>query len=203
MSLAGKEVLIKSVAAALLIYTMSCFQLPIQLAKEIEQIIARFWWRDQKTKKGVHWLAWNKVAKRKDYGGLGFKEVLDFNLCNLDSLLAKVLQAKYYPNMSFLEAPMEWGTSWGWKRILQGRKILKVGIRWRVGDGRSIQVVRDPWLPIPRTFWPISRHTEMSLMVADMVSIGGTWKREVIERCFNAHEAHIILSMPPEPVWVF
>ena len=43
--------LIKSVMAALPIYIMSCFQLPIQLAKEIEQIIARFWWRDQRIKK--------------------------------------------------------------------------------------------------------------------------------------------------------
>ncbi|KAB2597795.1 ribonuclease H protein [Pyrus ussuriensis x Pyrus communis] len=87
------------------------------------------------------------------------------------------------------------GTSWGWKGILQGRKILKSGIRWRVGDGRNIQVLEDPWLPTPRTFRPISRPPEMPRMVADMVFIGGTWKREVVERCFNVDEAHIILSM--------
>lgn len=46
LSVAGKEVLIKSVASALPNYTMSCFQLPIQLAKEIEQVIAQFSWRD-------------------------------------------------------------------------------------------------------------------------------------------------------------
>ncbi|KAM1814992.1 hypothetical protein ACFX11_028589 [Malus domestica] len=46
LSVAGKEVLLKTVATALPNYTMSCFQLPIQLAKEIEQVIARFWWRD-------------------------------------------------------------------------------------------------------------------------------------------------------------
>ncbi|XP_070665131.1 uncharacterized protein [Malus domestica] len=87
-SVAGKEVLIKSVAAAFPIYTISCFQLPIQLAKEIEQVIARFWWRDQKTKKGIHWVAWNKVAKTKASGELGFKEIIDFNL----ALLAKTHQ---------------------------------------------------------------------------------------------------------------
>ena len=141
--------LIKSVAATLPIYTMSCFQLPIQLAKEIEQIIARFWWRDQKMKKGVHWLAWRKVVNRKASGGLGFKEIIDFNLamlakvgwhliCNPELLLDKVLKAKYYPNSPFLEASVGRGTSWGWKGILQGRKILKSGIRWRVGDGRNI-----------------------------------------------------------------
>lgn len=40
LSMAGKEILLKSVATALPNYTMSCFQLPIQLAKEIEQVIA-------------------------------------------------------------------------------------------------------------------------------------------------------------------
>ncbi|XP_070672091.1 uncharacterized protein [Malus domestica] len=53
----GKEVLLKSVATALSDYTMSCFQLPVQLAREIEQVIAHFWWRDQKTQKGIHWVA--------------------------------------------------------------------------------------------------------------------------------------------------
>ncbi|XP_068331493.1 uncharacterized protein [Pyrus communis] len=162
-SIAGNEVLIKSVAVALPNYTMSCFQLPIQLAKEIEQVIARFLWRDQKTKKGVHWVAWSKVAKRKSKGGLGFKEIISLNLamlakvgwhiiCNPDSLLAKVLQEKYYLSSSFLDGPAGRGTSWGWKGILYQRKVFKVGIRWRVGDGRSIQIVKDPWLPTPRTF---------------------------------------------------
>lgn len=55
-------------------------------------------------------------------------------------------------------------------------------------DGRSIQVLEDPWLPIPRTFRPLSRHPEMPKMVADMVAIDGTWKREIVQRCFNIDE---------------
>ncbi|XP_068339018.1 uncharacterized protein [Pyrus communis] len=73
------------------------------LAKEIEQVIARFWWKDQKTQKVVHWMAWRKVAKCMTFGGLGFKEIIAFNLamlvkvgwciiCNPDTLLAKMPQ---------------------------------------------------------------------------------------------------------------
>lgn len=87
-------------------------------------MIARFSWRDQKLKKGVHWIAWNKVAKRKSSGGLGFREIISFNLvmlgkvgwhimCNPESLLARVPCAKYFPSLSFLDAPVGRGTSWG------------------------------------------------------------------------------------------
>ncbi|KAM2075386.1 hypothetical protein ACFX1T_038282 [Malus domestica] len=154
-----------------------------ELAKEIEQVIVRLWWQDQKTKKGVHWLAWNKVSKRKSIGGLGFKETISFNLamlakvgwrliCNPNSHLARVLRAKYFPTSSFIDALVGRGTSWGRKGILQGRKVLKLGIRWRVGDGRSIRVMKDPWLPTPRTFLPISRHDEMPGRVEDPIAPG-------------------------------
>lgn len=46
LSVARKEVFLKSVTTALPNYTMSWFQLPIQLAREIEQVIDRFWQRD-------------------------------------------------------------------------------------------------------------------------------------------------------------
>ncbi|KAB2626693.1 hypothetical protein D8674_020311 [Pyrus ussuriensis x Pyrus communis] len=157
-----------------------------------EELLQDFGGRDQKTKKGIHWMAWNKVAKKKDSSGLGFKEIIDFNLamlakvgwrliCNLDSLLARILQAKYDPSLSFMDAPVGRNTSWGWKGILQGRKILKAGVRWWVEDGRCIQIATDPWLPIPRTFRSNSCHQEMPTLVADLVDMGGKWKREVIE----------------------
>ncbi|XP_070668847.1 uncharacterized protein [Malus domestica] len=88
--------------------------------------------------------------------------------CNPDSLLVKVLQAKYYPSSSFLEAPVGKGT-------LQGRKVFKVGIRWRVRDENIIHIVKDSWLPTLRTCQPISRHEEMSRMVADMVVPRGVY----------------------------
>ncbi|XP_050133196.1 uncharacterized protein LOC126609285 [Malus sylvestris] len=144
--------------------------------------------------KGCSLACLEKVAQRKISGGLGFKAVIEFNLamlakvgwrliCAPESLLAKVLKAMYYPNSSFLEASVGRGTSWGWKGILQGRKILKSGIRWRVSDGSNIRVIEDPWLPTPRTFRPLSRHPEMPQMVAKLVSIDETWEREIIQRC--------------------
>ncbi|XP_070668773.1 uncharacterized protein [Malus domestica] len=156
---------------------------------------------DQKTKKGIHWMAWNRVAKKKSLGGgLGFKEIIAFNvamlakvgwriICKLDSLLTKVLKEKYFPSSTFLDATVGRGTLWGWKGILQGRNVLKAGLRWRVGDCRSVKVLSDPWLPTPRTFKPLSRHVDMPTMVSEFVAQGGKWRMELVKRCFNSDEA--------------
>lgn len=50
--------------------------------------------------------------------------------------------------------------SWAWRSILAGRNILKKGWRWNLGNGFSIDVWRDPWLPsvsrILSMAWPIA-----------------------------------------------
>ena len=43
LSKAGKEVLIKAVAQAIPIYTISCFKLPDSLCDELKSMIRNFW----------------------------------------------------------------------------------------------------------------------------------------------------------------
>ena len=54
LSPAGKEVLIKSVAMAMPNHAMECFKLPVGTCKEMERVIAQFWWRRQSKAKGCH-----------------------------------------------------------------------------------------------------------------------------------------------------
>ncbi|XP_037495366.1 uncharacterized mitochondrial protein AtMg00310-like [Jatropha curcas] len=113
---AGREILLKTVLHALPNYLMSLFLLPKTLCTELERIMNRFLWGSGRNySQGIHWLAWNKMAIPKVFGGLGFRKIHEFNIAllgkqgwklmvNPDSLAARVLKAKYFPTCSFLEA---------------------------------------------------------------------------------------------------
>lgn len=66
---------------------------------------------------------------------------------NPNSLLARTYKAKYYPNHHFLEAKIGGNPSFIWSSILEAQGVIMSNYRWRVGDGVSINIWRDPWLP--------------------------------------------------------
>jgi hypothetical protein len=94
----------------------------------------------------------------KKEGGLGYKNLHTFNLAmlakqgwrmlnNPESLCARVLKAKYFPNTDILGAKPREGISYTWRSILKGIEVVRSGVIKRVGDGTSISVWSDPWLP--------------------------------------------------------
>jgi hypothetical protein len=84
LSKAGREVLVKSVAQAIPAYCMSSILLPESLGEELEKIINSFWWGSNKASgRGINWLRWEKLAMRKEFGGMGFRHLYDFNLAML------------------------------------------------------------------------------------------------------------------------
>jgi hypothetical protein len=84
LSKAGREVLVKSVAQAIPTYCMSTILLPETLGEELERMINSFWWGTNKASgRGINWLRWEKLAMRKEHGGMGFRHFYGFNLAML------------------------------------------------------------------------------------------------------------------------
>lgn len=94
---------------------MSCFLLPIGLANQITSVVRQFWWSTYKDRYKIPWIAWKKVASSKAIGGLGFRDIRDFNIALLtkqswrilthpESLLTRVYKVKYFNKSSILEA---------------------------------------------------------------------------------------------------
>ena len=73
-------------------------------------------------------------------------------------MLHRVLKAKYLPDCSFMEASIPSHSSYAWRSIAQARHIIRQGTRWRLGNGKSINIWRDKWvspsspftIPFPR-----------------------------------------------------
>jgi hypothetical protein len=89
---------------------------------------------------------------------MGFRYFQSFNLAMLDkqiwrlidepnSLCARVLQAKYYPQGNILQAGPKAGSSFTWQSLLAGLATSKRGFIWRVGNGEDIKIWSDPWIP--------------------------------------------------------
>lgn len=79
ISQGGREVLVKSVAQTLPTYTMSVFLLPLEITKDIERSISKFWWgANSNDKNRIHWMNWSRLSHIKLQGGwvLGISEIL-------------------------------------------------------------------------------------------------------------------------------
>lgn len=107
-----KEILPKSVLQAIPTYAMSLFLLPKGLCDELMQISRVFWWGKGGDKKGLAWKKWDQMCRTKEERGLGFRDTETFNFTLLakqgwiliqfpDSLVARVLKTRYFPNSSF------------------------------------------------------------------------------------------------------
>jgi len=143
-------------------YCMGVFQLPISLCKEVNAMMQSFWWSHMSKTSKIHWMRWDCMGKSKAAGGLEFRDLVIFNqallakqgwriIQNPNSLAARILRAKYYQNSCFMEAPIGARASFVWRSICSARSLLSHGLLLRVGDGKSIKIWGDRWLPTPIT----------------------------------------------------
>jgi hypothetical protein len=56
LSIGGKEILLKAVAQAILVYAMSVFKIPIGICKIMTDAILQFWWGDDENSNKMHWI---------------------------------------------------------------------------------------------------------------------------------------------------
>ena len=136
LSKVGKEVLIKAMALAIPTYTISCFKLPDSLCDEITNMIRNFWWGQRHEERKIPWISWEKLCEPKEGGGLGFKNLKLFNLALLakqgwrlqvgqESLVYKVLKAKYFPRSDFINASIGHNPSYTWRSIMAAQNLVK------------------------------------------------------------------------------
>jgi len=77
--------------------------------------------------------------------------------------------------------------------------VLLRGSRWLLGDGRSLNIWEDRWLPRPRTFKPVTPRNERyaNWRVGDLIDHDNvTWRESLVRDIFLPYDAECILSIP-------
>ena len=104
--------MINSVAQSIAVFAMGCFDITKEMCNQISAMIPKYWWSNQDKEKCTHCVSWEKLVASKSDGGLGFRDLYSFNMAvlakqgwrlieNQESLCARILKAKYYPNTDF------------------------------------------------------------------------------------------------------
>lgn len=209
LSWSGKEVLIKAVAQAIPTYAMSVFKFPQSLCDQIQSAIRKFWW-GCKQKRKIYWNRWSLLCGKKKDGGLGFRDLESFNDAMIakqiwrlmekeDSLVARLLKAKYYPGCGLFDAELGSKPSFTWRSLHGARWVVDKGTRWLVGNGESINVWTSPWIPRPRGFRVVttSGSDNASLKVSHVINnLSREWNKELLYETFLPIDVELILSIP-------
>jgi hypothetical protein len=143
-------------------------------------------------------------------GGMGFHDIVNFNKALLakqiwrlwkfpDSLIATIMKAKYYPNCSVLEADCGKKRSFAWRSIQGSSDLIKEGLVWRAGNGKSIRIWKDRWLKSPTTYKIISHpkildpNSIVSALIEDNTK---WWNLGLLHQLFSSDEVKSIQALP-------
>ena len=120
-------------------YAMNLYIFSLDLCRELEKMMNSFWWGNNRSgSRGINWMRWEKFCKPKVHGEIGFKQLHSFNiamlgkqgwrlLSNPNSLVVRILRARYYPLSSFGKATMGSNPSYAWRSIMAAHTVIIQG----------------------------------------------------------------------------
>eukprot|EP00253_Pinus_taeda_P025789 PITA_25789 len=122
LSRADRLVLIKFILMAVPVYWASLTWVPKGNLSSIDKLCNRFLWLGSKSEKVTPWIAWDKVARPKEWGGWDCRKRLPKT-----------------PRVV-------------WKAVVTSVKVIEKGLAWSVGNGTQIELGRDPWIGCTESF---------------------------------------------------
>ena len=131
--------------------------------ERLECIQRRFLWGGGLDQNKIAWVKWETICLPKEKGGLGIKDINNFNLAllgkwkwslfqNHRELWARVLESKYGGCRSLDEASRDTNDSIWWRDLKmalhhpQQENAFHNGMVWRVGCGDRIKLWEDRWI---------------------------------------------------------
>ena len=154
----SRATLIKVSMTSILIYATQTTPLPQKISHQIDKMSCNFLWGDTDHHSGYHTVKWETVTLPKEAGGLGIPSTQHRNhailmnqawrlYTNPTTLWAQVLKAKYFPHATLFTSPRNSRGFHIWITFLLEAQLILKGMSWIVGNGQTIRIWKDPWLP--------------------------------------------------------
>nr|KAJ0184832.1 hypothetical protein LSAT_V11C900454780 [Lactuca sativa] len=223
LSYAGRLQLISAVLASLPVYWASVVLLPKGINKEIGKIMREFLWKSGQNRKGAAKVSWNEICKPKSYGGLGLKNLNDWNIALLSSRIWKLISGQNslwvkWVNCYLLEGRSFWDVgpkdkmSWSWRNLLKIRPSLRDFFYSRIGNGKGTSMWYDNWHQLGPLSYVLSPReiTNAGYNIRDKVSdviVDENWNwpsewTEIIPQLGDFPVPRIIREKKDEVYWV-
>ncbi|XP_062088539.1 uncharacterized protein LOC133795106 [Humulus lupulus] len=145
LSYAGRITLINSVLISIHSYWSQITIIPKEILKRINSICRAFLWKGTSDYMGPGNVAWEMLCKPKSEGGMGFQNILSWNIAAIgkyiwavaskkDNLWVKWVHNVYIKDADWWAYTAPTQSSWYWKKIVAVKeciKSLKARLRWR------------------------------------------------------------------------
>ncbi|KAL0300149.1 UNVERIFIED_CONTAM: hypothetical protein Scaly_3057500 [Sesamum calycinum] len=105
---------------------------------------------------GIAKVAWEQICKPREEGGLGIRSLVSANQALMLKQLWRIIQHdgnsiwvdwvhRYRLRQSTIWTFNSATGSWGWKKLLKLRPLLRRGVTYKIGDGSSFNLWQDIW----------------------------------------------------------
>ena len=181
---------------------MSTFDIPTKVCDKLDALTRKFWWNPKDPNvRYLAWLAWEKLCLPKGIEGMGFRNGKDFNKAllaklawmiasNRDSLCINLLRSKYKVRENWIQSEPSKNASPIWKAIEKTKPLIAKGACYLVGNGASINVWMDSWIPWLVGLKPIPKDDSIQqnpLMVSNLISTEDhCWNLPLLNELFNS-----------------
>jgi hypothetical protein len=159
-------------------------------------------------------MSWSRMGLAKQCGGMGFRDLSAFNLAllakqgwrilqNPNSLVAHILQEKYFLGGSFLQAGLGYKPSYIWRSLLKAMPLLESGLKWRIGNGEQVRIWGDKWVDKSPNFQiqtPCNVLDPEARVSSLIDPATGWWDFNLISNSFSVEDTHRICEMVISPL---
>jgi len=180
LSIAGRIQLVKSVIYSMLTHSITIYSWPISLLKDVEKCVRNFIWSGDVNKRKLVTVAWHKVCKPLDEGGLGIRSLTTLNeasnlklcweLLSSNQPWATLLRNRAIPKGKPVSYHIH---SSLWSSCKSEYSTCILNSQMLLGSGNSINFWKDTWCGPPLSValnLPPAAIPHLSSYVSDFIS---------------------------------